>query len=217
MSGITVTEGTQTNVATDVVGTTNYQKVKMNVGGAGTDTAWLGTSLADNVANPTPPPVGAFGMNWDTTQWQRARGGLGDGASAGGMANVLPMVFNQSTHDRLRGDINGLLAYGQHPGRFGTTVTTGTTTLGTILAGAGAGTFTYITDIIISAGTTTTLVIGNGGTASPLIGTLSFAANGGMVSNFQTPIRLGTNGTLVYQQSVGGALSITVNGFKSTV
>jgi hypothetical protein len=99
------------------------------------------------------------------------------------------------------------------PNYFGTTVSTGTTTLGTIKP-AVAGSAIFVTDLIISVGTlASNVVLGMGGTSTPLIGTLSFAANGGMVSNFRTPGSVTSGSALVYQQSAGIPLSITVNGF----
>lgn len=95
---------------------------------------------------------------------------------------------------------------------FGTTITSGTSTLGTIKA-AVAGSAIYVTDIIVSVGSASNVVIGMGGTSTPLIGTLSFAANGGIAMPFNTPGSVTSGSALVYQQSANGPLSITVNGF----
>lgn len=98
------------------------------------------------------------------------------------------------------------------PNYFTTTVTSGTSTLGTVKAAVG-GSAIFVTDLIISAGTATTLVIGMGGTSTPFIGTLSFATNGGMVTNFRVPGSVTSGSALVYQQSANNTLSITVTGF----
>lgn len=99
------------------------------------------------------------------------------------------------------------------PNYFWNVATTGTTTLGTIKA-AVAGSAIFVTDLIVSVGTlATTVVIGMGGTSTPLIGTLSFAANGGMVSNFRVPGSVTSGSALVYQQSVGIPLTVTAGGF----
>lgn len=101
------------------------------------------------------------------------------------------------------------------PNSWGTTISTGGTggsNLGTIKA-AVAGSQIFVTDLIISAGTVTTLVIGNGGTSTPLVGTLSFATNGGLVSNFRTPLATTAGSALTYQQSVANTLTITAYGF----
>lgn len=42
MAGITVNEGTAKNVATDAVGTVNYQVIKVDVGTAGASSPWTG-------------------------------------------------------------------------------------------------------------------------------------------------------------------------------
>jgi hypothetical protein len=97
---INIKSGNPTTIAVTNTGTFAVQ--------ADTELA-AAAALSDTFANPTTAPVGSFNMHWDTTQWQRSRGGLGDGAGAGGMANVLPMLYNGSTHDRFRGDTtNGL-------------------------------------------------------------------------------------------------------------
>jgi hypothetical protein len=57
------------------------------------------------------------------------------------------------------------------------------------------------------------VVIGAGGTSTPILGTLSFAQNGGMVSNFRMPLQVTSGSALVYQQSVGCSLSISAQGF----
>ncbi len=96
---------------------------------------------------------------------------------------------------------------------FGTTLYTTANSLGTIKP-AVAGSSIYVTDIIISCGSATTISIGMGGTTTPLIGTMSFAANGGLAMPFMTPGSVTSGSALVYQQTTsGGPLSITVNGF----
>jgi hypothetical protein len=99
------------------------------------------------------------------------------------------------------------------PGYWGTTVTTGTNTLGTIKPAIGTGTSIYVTDLIISVGSPSTVVVGMGGTSTPLIGTLSFNPNGGLISNFRVPLQVTSGSALVYQQSAGGPMSITCTGF----
>ena len=73
-----------------------------------------------------------------------------------------------------------------------------------------------ITDLIISAGSATNVEIGNGGTSTPLIGTLFFSANGGAVMAFKTPLITTAGSSLVYKQSTNGPLTITCAGFLST-
>ena len=99
-----------------------------------------------------------------------------------------------------------------HADAWATVVSTGTTGLGTI-KGSVAGSSIYITDMIISVGSASTVVIASGGTSTPIIGSLQFAQYGGMVSNFRTPIFTAAGSPLVYQQSVGCPLSITCQGY----
>ena len=96
---------------------------------------------------------------------------------------------------------------------FATVVSTGTNTFGTIKPTV-AGSSIYVTDLIISAGLTTTVEIGDGTVgASNLLGTLQLAQYGGMVANFRIPIQTSSGGTLVYKQSVGCPLTITAMGY----
>jgi hypothetical protein len=96
---------------------------------------------------------------------------------------------------------------------FATVVSTGTTSFGTIKA-AVSGSAIYITDLIVSVGSVTNVEIGDGTTgATNLLGTLQLAQYGGMVSNFRIPLKTSSGGTLVYKQSVGCPLSLTVLGF----
>lgn len=67
-------------------------------------------ALSDTDANPTVPGVGGYLMAWDTTQWVRVRQGIGDDAVATGLLNVVGMMYDGATYDRLRGNSSdGLL------------------------------------------------------------------------------------------------------------
>jgi hypothetical protein len=65
-------------------------------------------ALGDTDGNPTAPAVGSFLMGWDTSQWTRLRTTIGDGSVATGILNVVPMVYNGTTYDRLRGSTDGV-------------------------------------------------------------------------------------------------------------
>lgn len=84
--------------------------VTVNIGSSNTVNTELpaAAALGDTDANPTAPAVGSFLMGWDTTQWTRIRATIGDGAAATGILNVVPMAYNGSTYDRVRGDTNGV-------------------------------------------------------------------------------------------------------------
>lgn len=100
----------------------------------------------------------------------------------------------------------------RHPDEFATTVSSGTSTLGTIKA-AVSGSVIYVTDLTVSAGSATNVEIASGGTSTPIMGTLHFSANGGAVMNFEVPIRTASGSALVYKQSVDGPLTITAQGY----
>jgi hypothetical protein len=71
----------------------------------------LATAVAggDSMSNPTTAPVHAHQAGWNTTAWERLRSGLGDGIAVTGLQNILGMLYNGSTYDRMRGDTtNGL-------------------------------------------------------------------------------------------------------------
>lgn len=101
----------------------------------------------------------------------------------------------------------------RHADEFATVISTGTSTLGTIRA-AVSGSQIFVTDIIVSAGTATNVEIASGGTSTPIIGTLHFADNGGMVApNFKVYPRTVAGSALVYKQSTNGPLTLTVGGY----
>jgi len=101
----------------------------------------------------------------------------------------------------------------RHADQYATVVSSGTSTLGTIKA-AVSGSAIYITDLIVSAGTTTNVEIASGGTSTPIIGTMHFAANGGLVTNsFKVYPCTASGSALVYKQSVNGPLTISCFGY----
>jgi len=62
MAGITVTQGTQSNVATDAIGTVNYQIVKLDRGAAGASSLFTGTvDAVTSLANMVKGTVTALG------------------------------------------------------------------------------------------------------------------------------------------------------------
>lgn len=183
MANLLLNQGTQSAVPTDLIGTLNYPIVKLDVGALGASSPFTGT-------------LGAVTNFAGGTITSLVKGTISTGTINTG-------TINTGTVDSVS----------QFPlNSFGTTVTTGTNTLGTIKP-AVSGSAIFVTDILVSAGTTTTLVIGMGGTSTPLIGTISLAANGGFVSNYRVPGSVISGSALVYQQSVGGVLSLSVNGF----
>lgn len=178
-----VTQGTQTQLANDLVGTTVYAISKIDIGPPGATVPFTGTFLGGTL-NAGTTSINGGTLNAGTFT-------VGGGTLVSGTVDSVSQLPLNS---------------------WGTTISTAGSTLGTIKPLV-SGSQIFITDIIISAGTATTLVIGNGGTSTPLIGTLSFAQNGGMVCNFRTPISTTVGSALVYQQSVANTLTITASGF----
>jgi hypothetical protein len=172
MANILITQGTQSAVPVDLIGTVNYPISKIDIGALGASVPFTGTLGA--VTN-----------------------------LAGGTLTALALGTVVGTVDT-----NSQLPLNW----FNATTNTGTNTLGTLKA-AVAGSAIYVTDLIISVGSTSTVVLGMGTITSPLIGTMNFNANGGMISNFRIPLQVTSGSALVYQQSVGCPMAITVTGF----
>lgn len=173
----------------------------------GTNTFVPGDSVGTTVYPVMKLDVGAAGASSAFTGTLGAVTNL-----AGGTVTALAKgTISAGTIDVLSsGTVDSVSKFPPNP--WGTTVSTGTTTLGTIKA-AVAGSAIFVTDLIVSAGSATTVVIGMGGTSTPLIGTLSLAQYGGFVSNFRVPGSVTSGSALVYQQSVGCTLSVTATGF----
>lgn len=111
------------------------------------------------------------------------------------------------------GTVESLNIGRRHADEFATVVTSGTSTLGTIRAGV-TGSAIYVTGIVISVQAASNVVIGNGGTANPILGTLFFAGSGGVAAMpFDPPIRTSAGSALVYQQSANTGMSITTVGY----
>ena len=100
----------------------------------------------------------------------------------------------------------------RHADIFATVVSSGTSTLGTIKPLV-SGSQIFVTDIMVSAGTATNVEVGDGGTSTPIWGTIHLADNGGAVANFNTPIFTTAGSALVYKQSTDGPLTISVQGY----
>lgn len=187
-SPVGINTGTTTFLPGDSVGTLTYPVTKIDIGAAGASSAWTG-----NV-------------------------GVGSGTITTGSIKVTTGTVNAGTINT--GTINtGTINIGTVDTKtalplnyWGTTIQSSGTALGTLKALV-SGSAIHITDIIISVGSASNVVIGNGSVGIPLLGTLNFNANGGIVSNFQSPLQATSGSPVVYQQTVAGPLSITANGF----
>jgi hypothetical protein len=87
-----------------------------------------------------------------------------------------------------------------------------------VKAAAGASTYIYITDIIVSTDTAMNFKIQDDeGTPGVLIQSTYVAANGGFVANFATPIKQPTaNADIDVLASASGNISVTINGYTGT-
>lgn len=182
---VVVNEGTQTTVASIANSGTQYQIVKLDIGGGSAVSDFGGTlPVVTTVANLTNGTVR-----------------VSVGTITGGTLQNL----NTGTVQ-----IIGL----RHADEFATVVSTGTNTLGTIRA-AVTGSQIFVTGIAISVGSASNVVIGNGGTSLPLLGTLFFNANGGIaLTPIDPPLRTTAGSALVYQQSAAiSSMTITCVGY----
>jgi hypothetical protein len=194
--GVNINEGTQTNIATDPVGTVNYQKIKLDIGAAGVSSLFTGTIPAvSNLATGTLASVANVVKGTIT----KIEGGTIGVVAAGTVTSLTAGTIQ---------------TYGlRHADAFSTVVSTGTNTMGTIKATV-AGSSIYVTDLIISAGSATNVEIASGGTSTPIMGTLFLSAQGGAVMNFVIPMMTASGSALVYKQSTAvSPLSITCNGY----
>jgi hypothetical protein len=202
VAGISINEGTQSNVATDKIGSVNYQVVKLDVGAAGVSSAFTGSLTNVAVLNAGTVTSLANMVKGTVT---RVEGGT--------IGNLSTGTINAIASGTITAGTVAVDKYSYHfADAFGTTIQVSVNTLGTIKA-AVAGSAIYITDIVISVGTATNLVIGDGVVSKPVIGTLYLNTNGGMVGNFVNYPHTSAGSALVYQQSVAGPLTITCNGY----
>lgn len=155
-------------------------------------------------------------------KYPRVKVSLGaDGAAVDWTGNI-----PSGTITRVEGGTVGALASGtitngtvstigiHHPDEFGTVVSTGTNTLGTIRA-AVTGSVIYVTGLVISVGSATNVEIASGGTSTPIAGTFFFNANGGAVlMPIDPPLKTASGSALVYKQSAAiSPMTITCVGY----
>ncbi len=71
---VAITAGTGTTIATDDVAGAHYQRVKLDAGADGAAAPVTSAALADAAANPTVIGVGASGLDFNGSTWDRRRG-----------------------------------------------------------------------------------------------------------------------------------------------
>ena len=186
-NALVVNTGTALTMASDDISSVHYPRVKISLGADGAAADWTG-----NI------PTGTITA-------------LAKGTISVGTMSMTTGTLNGGTLSNL--NFGTIDTFYRHTDAFATTVSTGTNVLGTIRA-AVSGSIIYVTDLVVSAGSATNVVVASGGTSTPILGTLHLAANGGAVMNFVTPIRTASGSALVYKQSAAvSPLSITANGY----
>ena len=94
-----------------------------------------------------------------------------------------------------------------------TAVTLTGTATGTLVA-ASSGSIHYVTTLIVSVESAGRVSIASGTPTSPIIGTMNFNANGGlMAAPINPPIRTASGSALVFNQSGTGVIGLFVGGF----
>lgn len=85
-----------------------------------------------------------------------------------------------------------------------------------VVAAPGAGTSLYITDIILSTDTAGSIkLVQDTAAAVDIVELMYFAANGGMVCNFRTPLKLTAAKNLGITSTIAGNHSITVSYYTA--
>ncbi len=103
----------------------------------------------------------------------------------------------------------------RHADAFGSRAETASGTGGANIHGAVSGSQIFVTDLVISVGTTAMQVsLHPGGTANTAVfGPYTFAANGGIVSNFRTPRAVTSGSALVFTTNADGTVTVEVDGY----
>src|SRR3990167_9376738 len=185
---ISVNTGTAATIRTDDVGGVQYPVVKLDVGADGVSSAFTGTLGAiTNLAGGTVVVT--------------------TGTLAGGTLTALGIGTIS---------VGTVLNIGlRHEDEFATVVTGTGTATGTVKA-AISGSAIYITGVVISAGTATTNIGLSSGTptSNNVLGTIVFAANGGLaLTPIDPPLRTASGSALVWSQAGTSNVSITAVGY----
>lgn len=190
-----VSAGTGVTLAADDIGGVYTPRIKLDVGADGLTSAFTGTLASiTNLAAGTVTSVANLAAGTVT----RLNGGT---LTALGIGTI---------------SVGTVLDIGlRHGDEFATVVTGTGTATGTVRA-AVAGSAIYVTTAIISAGTATTNIGLSSGTptSNNVLGTLTFAANGGLAAMpLNPPLRTTSGSALVWSQSGTSNVSLTISGY----
>lgn len=188
---IAVTEGSGKNVATETIGTTDYQQIKIIDGKVGS------TSILSFVNNGTAIPVSIMGT--------------ATVALSGGTSSIVGTVTVSS--------IAGAVTPYAQPDSLvqnTTSIITGITAV-SVLSAPGASLRNYITQITVTNGsaTATYITIKDSG-SSVMHGGYAAASGGGYTTSFPTPLRQWTlNASVDIVSSAQGSVVAAISGYKA--
>lgn len=116
-------------------------------------------ALADGVANPTLPSVGAALLAYNGASYERVRSNPGDAQTGTGHLPVNAMLWNGASWDRQRGDTTNGLRIQPSPSTLAVFISGGAAAIATLtLPAAGVGLFIYLDYLRISRVATAALV-----------------------------------------------------------
>lgn len=180
-----VSPGTGVTVRTDDVGGVQYPVAKIDIGADGVSVPFTGTLGA--VTNLAGGTVGIL-----TTGSIVVTGGTINTGTI--FAKTLGTEVNPANEWTASGNLTG-------------------TATGTIKA-AVSGSVIYVTSLIVSVESAGRVAIASGTPTSPIIGTMTFGANGGIAAMpLNPPLRTTSGSALVYNQSGTGVLGYFCSGY----
>lgn len=193
---VTINQGTQTSVNTTTLGGGETQVIRLDIG-AGTNTSAFGGTITE-VSNLVKGTI---------TKVEGGTIGLVSSVAAGTVTSVTNLVGGTI----FKGTVIDIGI--RHPNEFATTISSGTSVLGTIKPLV-AGSVIYITSLVISVATASNVVIASGGTSTPIGGTYFLNQNGGAaLTPLNPPMRTASGSALVYKQSADNGLTIFASGY----
>lgn len=202
-NALVVNLGTQLVMASDDLSSVHYPRLKIALGGDGTNLGdFTGTLAAvTSVANLVGGTV---------TKLEGGTVGLVTRTGNVGTVESGSVVVTKGTISNGTMLPFGILHTTEFDKRAGTTGTA----LGTLIPGT-ASTVYYITRLVISVGTGSNVVIASGGTATPIAGTYFLNQNGGVaLMPINPPLRVASGSALVFQQTSTGSITIECAGYS---
>src|SRR3990167_7718436 len=224
---VKITQGTQTDIATDDVSGVQFQKIKLDTGADGISSAFTGTLGAiTNLAGGTLTRLegGSVVVTAGTISDLDTVGTVGrlEGGSVvvtTGTTNVTTGSIVVTAGTMTTGTLtkNAYRPVNQATS-FGTVGTAGGSLFGTISGTSGGGTVHLVSnvDIVQVTGTSEILVLYCSAlTGGSVLAQGAFAPGGGISKTFNPPIESGTNSEIIYHFVGAGTSRITVSYWKT--